>query len=600
MRIRSLLLTINGGKRMVTRSFCRVVLACAIALGLTGTAHAAEPTPSQVATGVALAPERILQVDFVLKPQVSMAQQHAAVEQWLTRDGGDPLLRGPLARASAASASDIAQVKAYLSRYGITDVRPATDGRLLQVRATVAALQAALGTQLRAVTADGRVGVAAAQGAVAVPAGLQTVVQGVVGLDGTAGAKVTPHGAPLSAARTSLWNSRAVMASNSGGAEVVRHSIEELNSAYGADTLAPASDIVGAVIAAGNLENTLARLQSFQTLHGLSTLVTVVTVGDPSAPGYQSSAASKDSEVEWDMDTQLLVGSAGGLKQLIIYNIPDFSWKSMIDGMARAADDNLARVVSMSIYAQETQVNDAIFQAMDASLSKAVRQGQNFVICSGDDGVYLPLSARANAPYYDTLVGRPDLRQVGWPASHRYAIAVGATELQTQGGNPGSYSSERVWNAGVGRQLSQGGISKIAYAPQWQRTLLPGQTASGYRAVPDVSFNGSFYSSAQIRGTNAQGNEAAWYVWGTSAAAPTFAGYIARLLHSHPRLGFVAPQIYQYASQHNDAQRAHDVVVGSNGLYHDGYNANSGWDFASGWGSMNIGDFDRFLTQALP
>ncbi|MFL7977680.1 S8 family serine peptidase [Xanthomonas vasicola] len=585
---------------MVTRSFCRGVLACAIALGLTGTAHAAEPTPSQVATGVALAPERILQVDFVLKPQVSMAQQHAAVEQWLTRDGGDPLLRGPLARASAASASDIAQVKAYLSRYGITDVRPATDGRLLQVRATVAALQAALGTQPRAVTADGRVGVAAAQGAVAVPAGLQTVVQGVVGLDGTAGAKVTPHGAPLSAARTSLWNSRAVMASNSGGAEVVRHSIEELNSAYGADTLAPASDIVGAVIAAGNLENTLARLQSFQTLHGLSTLVTVVTVGDPSAPGYQSSAASKDSEVEWDMDTQLLVGSAGGLKQLIIYNIPDFSWKSMIDGMARAADDNLARVVSMSIYAQETQVNDAIFQAMDASLSKAVRQGQNFVICSGDDGVYLPLSARANAPYYDTLVGRPDLRQVGWPASHRYAIAVGATELQTQGGNPGSYSSERVWNAGVGRQLSQGGISKIAYAPQWQRTLLPGQTASGYRAVPDVSFNGSFYSSAQIRGTNAQGNEAAWYVWGTSAAAPTFAGYIARLLHSHPRLGFVAPQIYQYASQHNDAQRAHDVVVGSNGLYHDGYNASSGWDFASGWGSMNIGDFDGFLTQALP
>lgn len=151
---------------------------------------------------------------------------------------------------------------------------------------------------------------------------------------------------------------------------------------------------------------------------------------------------------------------------------------------------------------------------MDASLTKAVRQGQNFVICSGDDGVYLPLSARANAPYYDTLAGRPDLRQVGWPASHRYAIAVGATELLTQGGNPGSYASERVWNAGVGRQLSQGGVSKIAYAPQWQRTLLPGQTASGYRAVPDVSFNGSFYSSAQIRGTDAQGNEAAWYVWG--------------------------------------------------------------------------------------
>lgn len=119
------------------------------------------------------------------------------------------------------------------------------------------------------------------------------------------------------------------------------------------------------------------------------------------------------------------------------------------------------------------------------------------------------------------------------------AIALGlagATELLTQVGKPGSYASERVWNAGVGRQLSQGGVSKIAYAPQWQRTLLPGQTASGYRAVPDVSFNGAFYSSAQIRGTDAQGNEAPWYVWGTSAATPTFAGYIARLLQSHPDL----------------------------------------------------------------
>lgn len=73
-----------------------------------------------------------------------------------------------------------------------------------------------------------------------------------------------------------------------------------------------------------------------------------------------------------------------------------------------------------------------------------------------------------------------------------------------------------------------------------------------------------------------------------------------RLLQSHPDLGFVAPQIYQYASQRNDAQRAYDVVVGTNGLYRDGYNASLGWDFASGWGSMNIGDFDRFLTQASP
>lgn len=273
-------------------------------------------------------------------------------------------------------------------------------------------------------------------------------------------------------------HTNAVVVRSTSASEVVRHSVEELGSAYGANALAPASSVVGAIIASGNLENTLLRLQHFQTLHGLHTPVKVVTVGDPAAPGFRSSADSKTNESEWDMDTQLLVGSAGGLKQLIIYNIPDLSWKSMADGLARAADDNLARVVSMSIYASETEVNDTIFQAIDASVSKAVKQGQNILICSGDDGIYQPLSARARAPYYDSLQGHQDQRQVAFPASDPYAIAVGATELQTKTGSAGTYAAERVWNAGVGRQISQGGLSRGADAPQWQKTAIAAQVSS--------------------------------------------------------------------------------------------------------------------------
>ncbi|CAD7722864.1 Pseudomonalisin [Xanthomonas hydrangeae] len=508
------------------------------------------------------------------------------------------MLRDQLEANAAAVANDVMQVKTYLASHGITDVRVAIDGRLLQVSAGMTALQKAFAMTLRSVDVDGHA-VYFSQDPVRIPVALRGSVLGVMGLDKRHGAKVPDHSplrSDVDATEPPLLAS-AVAASGIASTEVVRHSVEELTSVYGADALAPASGVVGAIIASGNLENTLTRLQRFQTLHGLHTPVTIVTVGDPAAPGYRSSAASKDMETEWDMDTQLLVGSAGGLQRLIIYNIPDLSWKSMIDGIARATDDNQARVISMSIYASETGVSDAIFQAVDATLSKAALQGQNFLFCSGDDGIYQPLSARAALPYYDSLLGRQDQRQVALPASHRYAIAVGATELQTRAGSPATYAAERVWNAGVGRRISQGGLSKLSDAPRWQKDTIPRQVSSGRRGVPDVSFNGSYLSSAQILATDAQGNEARWYVWGTSAAAPTFAGYVARLLQAHPKLGFIGPQIYRYARQRSEAQRSHDVLTGTNGLYDDGYTAASGWDFASGWGSLDIGDFDRFLRS---
>ncbi|KLD72366.1 S53 family peptidase [Xanthomonas pisi] len=590
------------------KSLGMALLASTMTVCGAGTAYAATsdlPASGQwpaVSASAPMAPERVLQISLVLRPRMDAAAQHAAIEYWLMRDAADPLLRGALDHTAAAAASDIAQIKDYLRKHGISDVQVVSDGRVLQATATAAALQSAFAVTLRTGTIDGRA-VYFNQDGIVLPDALRPLVQGVVGLDNRSTARLTHRSTVPADARVAVdrgLGTSAALARSSGASEAVRHSVEELGSVYGANALAPASGVVGAIIAAGNLEQTLSRLQHFQTLHGLHTPVTVVTVGDPAAPGFRSTADSKNNETEWDMDTQLLVGSAGGLRQLIIYNIPDFSWKSMTDGLARAADDNLARVVSMSIYAPEAEVDDTIFQAIDASVSKAVRQGQNILICSGDDGIYQPLSARATAPYYDSLLGHQDQRQVAFPASDPYAIAVGATELQTRTGSAGTYAAERVWNTGVGRQISQGGLSRGADAPQWQKAAIPAQVSSGRRAVPDVSFNGAFSSSAEVLLTDAQGREFRGYVWGTSAATPTFAGYVARLLQSHPNLGFIGPQLYRYASQRGAAQRKHDVLAGTNGLYGDGYVAASGWDFASGWGSLDIADFDRFLAHASP
>ena len=82
-----------------------------------------------------------------------------------------------------------------------------------------------------------------------------------------------------------------------------------------------------------------------------------------------------------------------------------------------------------------------------------------------------------------------------------------------------------------------------------------------------------------INGSNQQ-------IGGTSLAAPLFTGFWARVQSANNNgLGFPANAIYTNAAAHPNM--FHDVTTGSNG----GYSAAQGWDYASGFGSLNVSNF---------
>merc|ERR1711862_1011049 len=89
-------------------------------------------------------------------------------------------------------------------------------------------------------------------------------------------------------------------------------------------------------------------------------------------------------------------------------------------------------------------------------------------------------------------------------------------------------------------------------------------------------------------------------IGGTSASAPTFAGFVsllneARLKAGKPAMGYLNPFLYQ----NPDAFR--DVTVGTNAIGRGptsayGYLCAPGWDPATGLGTPN---FERLLSLAL-
>lgn len=85
-------------------------------------------------------------------------------------------------------------------------------------------------------------------------------------------------------------------------------------------------------------------------------------------------------------------------------------------------------------------------------------------------------------------------------------------------------------------------------------------------------------------------------IGGTSLASPIFVGFWARLLAANGNLGFPAARLYS-AIPANASLLRYDVVSGNNGYQGYGYNAAQGWDYPTGWGSLNIGALNQLIKS---
>ncbi|KUY56627.1 S53 family peptidase [Burkholderia sp. RF2-non_BP3] len=479
----------------------------------------------------------------------------------------------------APTDQQVASVVAHLRQAGFVNIVVAPNRLLVSASGTAATVKSAFRTTLKRFTRNGR-NVYANTDAAQVPNAISGIVGAVLGLQNVelmhTGAGSKPQG------NTSNLTIPA-------GASAVPHYPTEFSSLYGGDGTPTASQTTVGIISEGDLSQTVSDLNTFAANNGLGTISSSVVPTGPSGSSYTDTSGT----VEWNLDSQSIVGAAGGsVKQVVFYVAPSMTLTAITAAYNKAVSDNVAKVINVSLGVCESSAFSTGSQATDDTIFKqAVAQGQTFSVSAGDHGAYECASGTPSRSTYT----------VSEPATSPYVIAVGGTTLFTNT-STNAYNSEIVWNDPSWQPgtvwSTGGGYSKYEAAPSWQSSSLTGSTK---RALPDVGFDADLRTGA-ILVVNGQTSDTLWgsgYLnneGGTSLAAPIFTGIWARLQSANNNaLGFPASSIYKYFP--SNAALVHDVTSGNNGSGTYGYKAKAGWDATTGFGSVNISKLNTFIQS---
>ena len=268
-----------------------------------------------------------------------------------------------------------------------------------------------------------------------------------------------------------------------------------------------------------------------------------------------SGATTSDNDAEQVLDIVQAIGMAPGLAQVRVYI--GASDPEILNSMAT---EDICKQISISWLwtPDDPSTDDPIFQEFAA-------QGQSVFAASGDFGGYNP---------GDTV----------YPAEDAYVTTVGGTDLVTNGPG-GSWNSESAWID------SSGGIGLDGIPiPEWQAGVAnsSNQGSTSLRNVPDVAMeaNTDNYLCAAPFATCDVG------IGGTSASTPRWAAFMSLVdqqaeVGNNSDLGFINPAVYSIGGGSNYSNDFHDISTGSNNccestLY---YNAVTGYDLVTGWGS---------------
>lgn len=535
-----------------------LVLAIAVSLGAACAAQAAAPQFATVAqattlsrgdviTGAASLSQPVhVSVSLKLRDKAGMDAFLARAHQPSTPASQRVMSKSQLANHLPTQAQAQA-VADYLTQAGFVNVKIHANRLLVSADGHAAVAQPAFSTSLAKVrTHDGR-SAFANNSPVRIPAALQATVQAVVGLQNV-------H------QMHTMVRPQVV----GTGATVKGHYPTEFASLYNADGLAPATDIQVGIITAGDVSQTVLDLNTFTTNNSLTPVNLNVVCVNSTATDNTCGQTDDSGVVEWNLDTQDIVG-IGGVTNITLYDSPSLQNDQLTDTIAAIVNDNTARVINVSLgecerFTDADQGGDGSGQADDALFATAVAQGQTFSVSTGDSG--------------SDECGDGKLNSASSPASSPYVVAAGGTQLTT--GRQNQYFTETSWNGGGGSP------SSFEPAPQWQ--INSGVLGSSTkRGLPDIAFDAdpSSGSIIYINGSTTSGGRPN-QIGGTSLAAPLFTGAWARILQNSGDLGFAAPYLYNGSLS---SAAFHDVVRGSNG----GYRAKVGWDYTTGWGSLNVG-----------
>lgn len=482
----------------------------------------------------------------------------------------------------APTSSEVAQVVNYLKGQGLTNVSAAPNNLLVSADGTATQIQKAFDTSLTAFSLNGK-NVFANTTPALVPNSLGGIVLAVLGLN---------DAATMASGPTACF---PVDPAPAGTPCVRDFDAPGIQTFYDAGSTPQATGTTVAVMAEGNVSQTVTDLRYEEQQLGLPQApVNVVKVGlsSPDTAGVG----------EWDLDTQSSTGIAGNVKALYIYDTTSLTDSDVANEYNAWESQNVAQLGNSSFGECEYQAYlDGAMKADDQTMMFAAAHGQTMFASSGDTGSSCPLAPTNGAP-----ASGPPL--VSYPAASPWIVAVGGTTLTSN--NDESYLGETAWNAGGG------GLSQFENATSWEEPvqLTTGILAAGnLRGVPDIAMAADpnaggylVYVAQPLVFLNGTCGPGACGIGGTSEASPLAMGVYARMLTSHPGLGFAAPLFYRNYQHYESGETLvqgppptesyggfHDIITGANGTYQ----AIPGYDCTTGLGTFDISGLNQTIAQ---
>ncbi|HVC77211.1 MAG TPA: S53 family peptidase [Candidatus Micrarchaeaceae archaeon] len=315
-----------------------------------------------------------------------------------------------------------------------------------------------------------------------------------------------------------------------------------------------------------NLPN-LSDLDKFATKFGLPPFEPLLTIKRDPSWGTPERPAG-----ETVMDLEIIHEVAPKAKLVIYLAGPQVALADR--AFDQLVTDHLGSIISDSLGQCEAGVGSGHRNDYASIEDRAVVQGMGHFVASGDFGAYD--CGEANGPSVDFPSALPNITAVG-----------GTTAFQSI---DGKYFKEMAWISPIDQRGTGGGASQYYARPDYQKSVAQA-AGNGMRQVPDVASDADPASGFSFIFEGRAGQAG-----GTSAAAPLWAGTMALINQDLKKkglreAGFANPALYWMGqnSAKLPAPPFHDVVSGNN-LASD---AGPGWDFATGWGSMDAAALDQ-------